>query len=661
MKTFKKLLIFATAAAVIFAAVSFMLVKILLPQDKIKQYVINYARENFNREVSFDKASFTLIGITLSGFAMSENSSFSQGTFFKAKKLTLKAALKPLLNKKIEIETLGVDGMYVQILKNKNGNFNFSDLTAQKSENTQLEKDETKNKENDMPLKIDRFYVKDSVIFFKDESLKIETEISDFNTHVSGFSFDGPFNCGAQMTIKHKQNKINASVPLKIQTIINLNGGDPEKFSAEIISFETNYNDSVITASGVFKNIKKPDTDLKIMCKNITDSTFKNLFVFKTKFTVSSLDCLLKITADLENKTLLLKQADIVIPGGTIKTSGTLNWSMPKLKYTVKNEADIVLDKITEIIPSYKAGGRIKSDLNFSEKNISGIIEGISLSFKQIKPQIDIKNTNFKAVINSKEDIAVKNCSGIFNGGNFNFSGAYSKKSLDINLKIDKLVIEQPSYEKTPAKKTEITAQKQNSKNFEMNITADIAAGSVRIPYITGENAYLKVSLKPASKDMKNANGYVNCSISDGKITNTEKLSQNKFAKIFLMIFNALNNNIKQSQKPDDKTKSGINYESLIFNTVFSEGKMTAQQIDFKLPITTISTSGTIDFKAGLINLKTDSGLYAKMKITGTIDNPKTSFDTAGTLGEILKDAQSGKSSDIGKKLDNALRNLLGK
>jgi len=659
MKTFKKLLIFTVAAALIFAAVSLMLVKILLPQDKIKQYVISYAKENFNREVSFDKASFTLIGITLSDFAMSENSSFKQGTFFKTKKLTLKATLKPLLKKKIEIETLGIDGMYVQVLKDKNGNFNFSDLTAQKSENTQLKKDETKNKESNMPLKIDRFYVKDSVIFFKDESLKIETEISDFNTNVSGFSFTGPFTCTAQMTVKHKQNKINISVPLKIQTIINLNNNDLEKFSAEITSFETNYNGVAITASGVFKNIKKPETDLKIVCKNITDSTFKSFFVSKTKFTISSLDCLLKITADLENKTLLLKQTDIAIPCGTIKTSGTLNWNMPKLKYAFKNETDIALDKITEIIPEYKAGGRIKSDLNFSEKNISGIIDGISLSFKQIKPQIDIKNTNFKAVINSKEDMAVKNCSGIFNGGNFNFSGAYSKKSLDINFKIDKLVLEQPSYEETPAKETGKTAQKQNSKNFDMNITADIAAGSVQIPYITGKNAHLKISLKPASKDMKNANGYVNCSISEGKITNTEKLSQNKFAKIFLMIFNALNNNIKQSQKADDKTKSGINYDSLIFNTVFSEGKMTAKQIDFKLPITTISTSGTVDFKAGLVNLKTDSGLYAKMKITGTIDNPKTSFDTAGTLGEILKDAQSGKSSELGKKLDNALRNLL--
>jgi hypothetical protein len=192
-------------------------------------------------------------------------------------------------------------------------------------------------------------------------------------------------------------------------------------------------------------------------------------------------------------------------------------------------------------------------------------------------------------------------------------------------------------------------------------LNTDINIDNIDIPYLIGQNAYFKTSLKSITADMKKLNGYCNIGTKNGTITNVEKLAENKFAKIFLMIFNVLNNNIKQSQKIDETNKKGINYDSLIFNTVFANGKMTTKQVNFKMPITTITTTGFVDFKAGNIDLKVNTGLYARMKVTGTIENPKTSFDVVGTVGEILNDASKGTSADIGKKLDNVLKNLLGK
>ena len=128
MKKLFKLLVKIAVVCVILLAAGLVALRIMFPPEKLKTMAVNYAKNNLQREISFDKISFNVIGVTLDNFALSENTSFQNGTFVKADKLVVKLALMPLLKKRVEIATVLVDGLDVNVIKNKNGSFNFDTL-----------------------------------------------------------------------------------------------------------------------------------------------------------------------------------------------------------------------------------------------------------------------------------------------------------------------------------------------------------------------------------------------------------------------------------------------------------------------------------------------------------------------------------------------------
>ena len=63
---------------------------------------------------------------------------------------------------------------------------------------------------------------------------------------------------------------------------------------------------------------------------------------------------------------------------------------------------------------------------------------------------------------------------------------------------------------------------------------------------------------------------------------------------------------------------------------------MKTKNISIAMPATTITTTGTINFTNEALNLVVNTGAYVSMKITGTLSDPKTSFDVVNTVSEVL-------------------------
>ena len=94
----------------------------------------NYVSQKLQREFTFDSISFTWIGFTLTNVALSEEHTFQDGTFIKAKKLTAHVAVKPLLQKRIEISTIEAEGLEANIVAKKDGSYNFDNLIPQQED-----------------------------------------------------------------------------------------------------------------------------------------------------------------------------------------------------------------------------------------------------------------------------------------------------------------------------------------------------------------------------------------------------------------------------------------------------------------------------------------------------------------------------------------------
>ena len=124
-KLFKFLLISMAVAVIITGAGLFTLYK-MYPPEKLKSMLQAYVAQNYQRELVFDNLSFTWIGFTLNNVALSENTTLADGTFIKARQLTAHVAVKPLLQKRIEISTIEADGLEIQLIQKKDGSFNLT-------------------------------------------------------------------------------------------------------------------------------------------------------------------------------------------------------------------------------------------------------------------------------------------------------------------------------------------------------------------------------------------------------------------------------------------------------------------------------------------------------------------------------------------------------
>ncbi|MDD2523861.1 MAG: AsmA family protein [Endomicrobiaceae bacterium] len=837
----KKILFWLIIIFCLFAIAVFIAFKIFLTQEKIKSYIIDYAHTELNREVTFDKLSFNLIGFNLENFAMSEKSTFADGTFIKAKQLIVKINVLPLLHKEITIDTLGIDNMYVEIKRDEEGKFNFNDIIDSKK--SQEEQRTSEDDSSNMLLNINDLYVKNSTVKFNDKKIKLNTEISDFNIDLKGFSFTNLFLCKSLFNIKYKQDTIDVYLPININFQTNLNDFDQDKLFLNILSLQTKYNNSDIIISGKVENLNMPKIDCNISMKNIDETTFSDFFT-GIKYNIKSLDLKSQATINISSKTAVIDNLSLVLPQSSANISGNIDWSKKDISYDLKSDIDILLDNLSEVIPEYNLKGRFKSkakitqnlfdgsidfedvfssnqsygnianlnakthikaenkkpllradfkffdidnlnikitslnanyndavlslsgqliksavskiNLNLQSKNLSNntinnfyqskiefimptldLVAETAFDFKNksaniakldiklpessittsgnidwsqknfiyklhldvdllldqlaknittynlkgrvksqatisdsnfsgtlnctnvafvYSPFVDISGLNLKVIAQSKNDIVVEQMKGVFNTGNFMANASYTDDNLNIKLRMDKLIIKESSQTNAQKEENKKNESISNDKKSNINITTDIVINEINIPYLISKQAVLNTSLQSVSDKMDKTNGTLNLTIASGKITNVNKLSKNKFAKVFLMIFNVLNNNILNSNNVNNKEK-GIIYDNMNCNLLFTNGLMKTQQVSIKMPLTTIATSGIIDFKSGNISMKVNTGLYAAMKVSGTVDNPKTSFDLIGTATDILN-SPKGTIEDVGKKLGKSLGNI---
>ena len=188
MKKLIKILLVCGITLVVLLAAGLVTLKVMFPPEKLKAMAVSYTKENFHREISFDDVSFNLIGVTLNNFALSEESSFEQGTFVKANKLQVKVALKPLFQKKIEVSTVVLDGLEINVIKQADGTFNFDSLTAAvSSAPEQAQEEQAASAPMNLDLTIGKITITDCAFSYKDLQSGMNAYVDRLNLEIRDF------------------------------------------------------------------------------------------------------------------------------------------------------------------------------------------------------------------------------------------------------------------------------------------------------------------------------------------------------------------------------------------------------------------------------------------------------------------------------------------
>ena len=660
MKKLFKLLVKIAVVCVILLAAGLIALRIMFPPEKLKAMAVDYAKTNLQREISFDKISFNVIGVTLDNFALSENTTFQNGTFVKADKLVVKLALMPLLKKRVEISTVSVDGLDVNVIKNKDGSFNFDTLIpSSDGENTPAETAQEDNSGVAFVLLADRIVLNNCNFTYKDLQTGMDASVNKLQVEIREFDLDSPFDVKIKFTTEYSAARLNMTVPVSISLrtfLANLNM--PEAY-VTVNDISASYKTVKLQLKGGVKNFEAPQAELTGTLSGISNATVAEILPDLPHFSLPVINMAVKASADLEKSTAVISLIKLSVMDSALSASGVAGWASATPTYSVKADLSTDLGQIvqmTDTVADFQPGGLITGSFKATDKNDGQDVSG-QVTLKNVSAMyapFTVKDLNGTVKIASINDISCPSLTGLLNGEKFASSFSYKNikdvMNIVFNAELDKFTLKEfPSYasDETEEGETASAEQKTAGPELLMNIKSNIKVGPISVPYFRADGFTLNADLTGVSETMKKANGQVSFVLQPGAITDIDSfVKENKYVKILLLpitlvrkVAGKLNVDIFPAEANAQKGEIAFTNGEGVYT--FTSGVMKVDKTTFASKLTNINGSGNINFHTQALDMKVSATVLTSqtpviIKIGGTMDNPSGKLDVLNTVGSVL-------------------------
>lgn len=663
MKKLFKLCFKIAVVLVILAAGALITLRVMFPPEKLKAMALEYAKNNLQREISFDGISLNLVGVTLDNFAVSENTTFKNGTFAKADKLVVKVALKPLFKKRVEISTVQLDGLDVNVIKNKDGSFNFDSLIPAADPNAPAEqKTQTDEDASAFVLVAEKIAANDCDFTYKDLQTGMTASLSKLNIEINQFDMAEPFDVKVNFTTAYQEkNGPAVNVPVNVALRVFLAGLDMKNAYVTVNNISASYKTVKFQLKGGVKDFTAPQADFSGTLSGIDNSVFADFLPNLPNFSLPVINMGVQASADLDKGTALISQAKLSVMDSALTASGKVGWNSPSVTYSVTaglttNLAQIV--QMTDTVAGFNPGGVITGSFKATDKQDGKDVSG-SVTFKDVTALYEpftASKLSGTIVIASLDSVSCNSFTGLLNGEKFTSSFSYKnvRDVMNIVFNLDLAKLTMTSFPSSGAADADqpaehAAAEKTASSGPEtlMNVKADVKVGPISVPYFRADGFTLNANLTGVSESMKKANGQVSFSLQPGAITNLDSfVKENKIVKILLLPISIVRKvagvlNIDLFPAENNAKKGEIGFTSGAGVYTFVNGLMRVDKTTFDSKLTNIAGSGNIDFKTAALDMKVSATLLTSqtpivIKIGGTMDNPSGKLDVVNTVGSLV-------------------------
>jgi len=204
-------------------------------KDEIAQQVLDKTGRTLTIEGDIDLSiSLPLsVSLELGKLELSNAKGFTDKPFARMQGASLYVAIMPLLtNNRLDIGEIKLAGMELNLIKNKQGLDNWSDLSAEKESSTSTPaataqptetSTEKKAEKQSMPaISIAGLTISDALISFTDEQAKQNISLSKSNITISELVEDKPFDLSISTYIKSSNPAIKGDFSLKSSPTVSL-------------------------------------------------------------------------------------------------------------------------------------------------------------------------------------------------------------------------------------------------------------------------------------------------------------------------------------------------------------------------------------------------------------------------------------------------------
>ena len=692
MKLFLKISL-ALVALLLIALIGFAVV--FNPND-YKDEIIKVVKDKTGRELSIpgdiSLSLFPWIGIDLGAIEISNAKGFGKQPFAKMSHLQVRAKLWPLFKQKLEADTIVIEGLKLNLAKNKYGVSNWDDLTKTTAETKPTAKTERKKESLQNIL---------GVIALN--GLKIEQ--AQFNWHDK--------QKGQKVTVKDVQLSIGelrpeTKIPFNLQFHFQEKTIDAHiKFNSEIVFssnseqfsfYDTNFSSALKLSS--LKNKITPQLNSPLMSLNLEKQTFNT-----KKLNISANDIKLqtqlsaqkilstpfvngKITLAPFSPRTLAKDFAIKLPDMADKKTLTRLSALLNIKGTFKN-LDLTNIELSLDDTNIVGNAKIKPAPGSSTVNL--VVDTINLD-RYLPEPLPTKQTTKKS--SNKKDDETSEAVLIP-------LALLSKLNVNSDFKIKKIQIKKTHWTDfnfvTHSKNGHIQIKPLSLKGYDSTIQSNfiikakkntaLLSGKVNIQKIKAGQLLNDLMAKDKFKGQtsivadfnssgvklsqikKNLNGNLKLNLKDATIKGFD-LNHQK---------NVLDAKLKGTKVPAAPQPVETKIAILSATAVIKKGILNNKDLRASTPLSRIAGRGTVDIAKERLNYvatvkftsSTDlkaTTTFEKMDsipldilIKGSFDKPVIKVDFEKVLGELLKKELKKQETKIKEKVTKDIKKELEK
>lgn len=703
MKLFFKITL-GLFALILIAAIGFAVT--FNPND-YKDEIITLVKDKTGRDLTIkgdiSLSLFPWIGIDLGAIEISNAKGFGKQAFAQMEHFQVRAKLWPLIKQQLEADIIVIDGLKLNLAKNKNGINNWDDLTqtpkqakANKTQTKSTAKPSTKTNQSNntkgalAAIALNGLKIKNAQFNWHDKQLKQKVTIKDIQ-----------LNIGALKPV--------TKIPLNLQFQLEEKSLDAEiKFESELL-FSADYKqfsfyDTQLGTDLKLASIKKhlsPQLNSALIQLDLKKQTFEakelNLsegalklqtktsvtHLFSTPYITSQLvispfnlrayieTYSIKLPAMEDTKTLTKLNAQLNLKGSLSNINVTnieLSLDDTNIVGNAKikpnkgtSVVNLVVDKIN--IDRYlakptprKASAKPKSSLKANTTQDEAVLIPVALLSK-----VDL-DTSFKI-----KKIQIKQT----HWSNFNFV-THSKNG---NIQIKPLSMQ--GYDATIKSNFNIKVKKDNAllsgnlniKSLKIGKLLNDYIGKDKLRGRTTIAASINTSGLKLSQLKQNLNGTLNFNLQDGTLKGFDLDHQLK----------VLDAKIKAKTIPETPNPQETKIAKLHASAIIKKGVLINKDLSAVTPLSRVKGQGTVDIAKEKLNytatikfasaaeLKADTP-FSKIKsfpldirITGSFDEPSIKPDFQKVLNNLVKKELKKHEKKIKDKVTNDLKKALEK
>lgn len=221
-KLIKWILVLALLLVVLLVVGGVLLVTMVDPND-YKEEIAQAVKEETGRELVYEgdiKLSvFPWLGMEVGALELGNAPGFGDKPFAKVQSASVSIKLVPLLSKQVEMGTVSLHGLTLNLMRDKSGKTNWDDLAKGKDkpaeEPAAPEGEAQDGGAVDMTLAVEGLEVKDANILWDDRKENKRYALKNVNLDVSGFEMGKPFDMVLAFGLDSAEPKMAADINLK--------------------------------------------------------------------------------------------------------------------------------------------------------------------------------------------------------------------------------------------------------------------------------------------------------------------------------------------------------------------------------------------------------------------------------------------------------------